>query len=39
MAAARAQLGEAEWEEAFAEGLAMSAEEAAMYALAEGDRA
>jgi predicted ATPase/class 3 adenylate cyclase len=39
MDAARAQLGEATWEEAFADGMAMSAEEAAMYALAEGDRA
>ena len=35
MAAARAQLGEAAWEEAFAEGMAMSAEEAAEYALSE----
>jgi len=39
MAAARALLGEAEWEEAFAQGMAMSAEEAAGYALREGDRA
>ena len=35
MAAARAQLGEAAWEEAFAQGMAMSAEEAAEYALSE----
>jgi predicted ATPase len=39
VAAARAQLGEAEWEAAFAEGMAMSAEEAAEYALGEGDHA
>jgi predicted ATPase/class 3 adenylate cyclase len=39
MAAARTQLGEAAWEAAFAEGMAMSVEEAAKYALAEGDRA
>jgi predicted ATPase/class 3 adenylate cyclase len=39
MAAARAQLGEAAWEAAFAEGMAMSAEEAAEYALGENDRA
>ena len=39
MAAARALLGEAEWEEAFAQGMAMSAQEAAKYALGEGDRA
>ena len=37
--ATRAQLGEAAWEEAFTEGMAMSAEEAAGYALGEGDRA
>jgi predicted ATPase/DNA-binding SARP family transcriptional activator/DNA-binding CsgD family transcriptional regulator len=35
VAAARAKLGEAEWEAAFAEGMAMSAEEAAEYALSE----
>jgi predicted ATPase len=39
VAATRSQLGEAEWEEAFAQGMAMSAEEAAGYALGEGDRA
>jgi predicted ATPase/class 3 adenylate cyclase len=39
MAAARAQLGEAAWEAAFAEGMAMSPEEAAEYALGEGDHA
>jgi predicted ATPase len=39
VAAARAQLGEAEWEAAFAQGIAMSAEEAAEYALGEGDHA
>jgi predicted ATPase/class 3 adenylate cyclase len=39
MAATRALLGEAEWEEAFAQGMAMSAEEAAEYALGEGDDA
>jgi len=39
MAAARAQLGEAQWEAAFAQGMAMSAEEATDYALGEGDRA
>ena len=38
-AAARAQLGEAAWEAAFAEGMAMSPEEAAEYALGEGDHA
>jgi tetratricopeptide (TPR) repeat protein len=37
--AARAQLGEAEWEAAFAEGMAMSAEEAADYVVGEGDHA
>jgi predicted ATPase/DNA-binding CsgD family transcriptional regulator len=35
VAAARSQLGEAAWEEAFAEGMAMSAGEAAEYALSE----
>jgi DNA-binding CsgD family transcriptional regulator len=35
VAAARAQLGEAGWEAAFAQGMAMSAEEAAEYALSE----
>jgi DNA-binding NarL/FixJ family response regulator len=35
MAAARALLGEAEWEAAFAKGRAMSAEEAAEYALSK----
>jgi DNA-binding CsgD family transcriptional regulator len=35
MAAARALLGEAAWEAAFAQGIAMSAEEAAEYALSE----
>ena len=35
LAAARAQLGETRWEEAFAQGKAMSAEEAAGYALTE----
>jgi predicted ATPase len=39
LAAARAQLGEAQWEAAFAQGMAMSAEEATDYALGEGDRA
>ena len=39
MAAARAQLGEAAWEATFAEGSAMSPEEAAAYALGENDRA
>jgi predicted ATPase/class 3 adenylate cyclase len=39
MAAARAQVGEAAWEAAFAQGTAMSAEEAAEYALGEGDHA
>ena len=39
MVAARAELGEAEWESAFAQGMAMSAEEAADYALGEGDHA
>jgi tetratricopeptide (TPR) repeat protein len=39
MAAARAQLGEAAWEAAFAEGSMMSPEEAAEYALGESDRA
>jgi predicted ATPase/class 3 adenylate cyclase len=39
MAAARAQLGEAAWEAAFAQGMAMAPEEAAEYALGEGDRA
>jgi predicted ATPase/DNA-binding SARP family transcriptional activator/DNA-binding CsgD family transcriptional regulator len=35
MTAARALLGEAAWEEGFAQGMAMSAEEAAEYALSE----
>jgi non-specific serine/threonine protein kinase len=39
MAAARAQLGEAAWEAAFAEGSMMSPEGAAEYALGESDRA
>jgi len=39
MAVARALLGEAAWEAAFAQGTAMSAEEAADYALGEGDHA
>jgi predicted ATPase/class 3 adenylate cyclase len=39
MAAARALLGERAWEAAFAEGSAMSAEEAAEYALGEGNHA
>jgi hypothetical protein len=39
MVAARAQLGEAAWEAAFAEGSMMSPEEAAEYALGENDRA
>ena len=39
MAAVRALLGEAAWEAAFAEGSAMSPEEAAEYALGENDRA
>jgi predicted ATPase/class 3 adenylate cyclase len=37
VAASHAQLGEAEWEAAFAQGMAMSPEEAAEYALGEGD--
>jgi tetratricopeptide (TPR) repeat protein len=37
MVAARAQLGEEVWEAAFAEGMAMAPEEAAEYALREGD--
>jgi predicted ATPase/class 3 adenylate cyclase len=39
MVATRAQLGEAAWEAAFAEGRAMAPEEAAEYALGEGDHA
>jgi hypothetical protein len=39
MAAARSQLDEVAWEAAFAEGMAMSPEEAAEYALGEGDHA
>jgi hypothetical protein len=39
IAAARALLGERAWEAAFAEGSAMSPEEAAGYALGEGDHA
>jgi predicted ATPase/class 3 adenylate cyclase len=39
MATARALLGEAAWEAAFAQGMAMSPEGAAEYALGEGDRA
>jgi hypothetical protein len=39
MVAARAELGEAAWEAAFAQGMAMSPEEAAEYALGEGDHA
>jgi predicted ATPase/class 3 adenylate cyclase len=39
VATVRAQLGEAAWEAAFAEGRAMSAEEAAEYALGGGDHA
>jgi tetratricopeptide (TPR) repeat protein len=39
MATARALLGEAAWKAAFAQGTAMSAEEAAEYALEEGDHA
>jgi len=39
MVATRAQLGEAAWEAAFAQGMAMAPEEAAEYALGEGDRA
>ena len=39
MVAARAQLGEAAWEAAFAQGMAMAPEEAAEYALGEGDHA
>jgi predicted ATPase/class 3 adenylate cyclase len=39
MAAARALLGEAAWEAAFVQGLAMSPEEAAEYALGAGDHA
>jgi non-specific serine/threonine protein kinase len=35
VADARAQLGEAEWEEAFAQGMTMTAEEAVEYALSE----
>ena len=38
MAAARAQLGEAAWEAAFAQGMAMAPEEAAEYALGESDQ-
>ena len=39
MAATRTLLGEVAWEAAFAQGTAMSAEEAAEYALGEGDHA
>jgi predicted ATPase/class 3 adenylate cyclase len=39
VAAVRSELGEAAWEVAFEEGMAMSGEEAAEYALGEGDRA
>jgi len=39
VAAVRSQLDEAAWEAAFAQGMAMSAEEAAEYALGEGGRA
>ena len=39
MAATRAQLGEAAWEAAFAQGMAMAPEEAAEYALGESDHA
>jgi tetratricopeptide (TPR) repeat protein len=39
MVAARAQLGEAAWEAAFAQGMAMAPEEAAEYALGESDLA
>jgi predicted ATPase/class 3 adenylate cyclase len=39
MVATRSQLGEAAWEAAFAEGMAMAPEEAAEYALGESDRA
>jgi predicted ATPase/class 3 adenylate cyclase len=39
MVAARSQLGEAAWEAAFAQGMAMAPEEAAEYALGEGDHA
>jgi hypothetical protein len=39
VAAARAQIDEAVWEAAWAEGKAMSLEEAVEYALREGDRA
>jgi predicted ATPase/class 3 adenylate cyclase len=39
MVAARAQLGEAAWEAALAQGMAMAPEEAAEYALGEGDHA
>jgi predicted ATPase/class 3 adenylate cyclase len=39
MVAARDQLGEAAWESAFAQGMAMGPEEAAEYALGEGDYA
>jgi hypothetical protein len=39
VATARAQLNETAWEAAWAEGMAMSAEEAAEYALGEDDRA
>jgi predicted ATPase/class 3 adenylate cyclase len=39
VAAVRSQLGEETWEAAFAQGMAMSAEEAAEYALGEADHA
>jgi tetratricopeptide (TPR) repeat protein len=39
MAATRSQLGEAQWEAAFAEGMAMVPEVAAVYALRESDHA
>jgi hypothetical protein len=39
MVATRAQLGEAAWEAAFAQGMAMAPEEAAEYALGESDHA
>jgi hypothetical protein len=39
MAAVRALLGEAAWEAAFAQGMAMAPEEAAEYALGESDLA
>jgi hypothetical protein len=39
MVAACAQLGEAAWEAAFAQGMAMAPEEAAAYALGESDHA